>query len=42
MSLSPVAIGISLAVSGVTGIAFGFLPASRAASLDPIDALHHE
>jgi putative ABC transport system permease protein len=33
---------VSVGVSAAIGIAFGFLPARRAATLDPIEALHHE
>ena len=42
MKLDPVALAIAVATSALTGIAFGFLPARRAAQLDPIDALRHE
>jgi putative ABC transport system permease protein len=42
MHISPGALLVSLAVSGFTGVAFGFFPARRAAKLDPILALHYE
>ncbi len=42
MSLRPLAVGVAVGVSGATGVVFGFLPARRAAGLDPMDALRHE
>ncbi len=42
MSLSPVALVVSIGVSACIGIGFGFFPARRAARLDPIEALRHE
>ena len=42
MSLDPASLALALGVSSAIGIVFGFLPARRAAQLDPITALRNE
>jgi putative ABC transport system permease protein len=41
-ALSPAIVGIALLVSLVTGVVSGFLPAWRAARMNPVDALRNE
>ena len=41
-TVTPESIALSFSVAAATGVFFGFYPARKAASLDPIEALRYE
>lgn len=41
-TLSPLIVSVALTMSAMTGVVAGFLPAWRAARMDPVDALRSE
>jgi putative ABC transport system permease protein len=41
-TLSPMIVGLALLVAALTGIVSGFMPAWRAARMNPVDALRSE
>ncbi|MCD7852410.1 MAG: ABC transporter permease, partial [Oscillospiraceae bacterium] len=42
ISPTPSSIGLSFGISAGIGVLFGYLPARRAAALNPIDALRYD
>jgi putative ABC transport system permease protein len=42
LRMDPTVVFVSVLSSALTGVVFGFFPARRAATLDPIEALRHE